>query len=128
MHPLDALIEHHPIESQPSAQDQGTPGGQLAAVAAAAIASPAVPSQPSTDEVPFPPLRDGFVEFELDDWPEPCPRCNTYEAWWDFLGRQRCQRCDRRLFLRGLRGAHIAIRLRLKSMGMNTRELEVSNP
>jgi len=95
-----------------------------AAETAAEVACP--PADPSPD---YPPLRDGFTATEIP-WPTPCPRCGSYQAWWDMHGRQCCQVCggaagdDAKQFARGLRGARLAIRLRLKSMGMDPRAID----
>jgi hypothetical protein len=57
------------------------------------------------------PLPPGVDLVEIP-WPSPCPRCGSYQAWWDFRGRQHCQVCDAKPFLRGLRLAACATKLR----------------
>lgn len=125
MHPLDALIDNHPSTS--ATPTPNLPGGQ-ALVAGSGAGGEAATMPPTS--VPFPPLRDGFVLAEIP-WPTPCPRCGSYAAWWDMHGRQRCQACggqsgsgqcldDAKQFERGLRGARLAIRLRVRSFGKET--------
>jgi hypothetical protein len=106
MHPLDTLSKACSTAS-PGAIAPQLPGGQavveVAAVAAArgtAVVTQAAPSPAPVTA--FPPLQPGEELVEIP-WPTPCPKCNSYEAWWDILGGQHCQRCEAKQFFRGLR-------------------------
>jgi len=91
MHPLDTLSKTFST-AIPGAIAPQLPGGQTVVEVAAVAASVhgAAALQP----------REELVEIP---WPAPCPKCNSYEAWWDTLGRQHCQRCEAKQFFRGLR-------------------------
>lgn len=117
MHPLDKLFAALPavamdsLASPPAAPTPQPPGGQAVVVKGgeegAVVGSPLLVS-------PFPPLQPGEELEELtgDSWPTPCPTCGRLEAWWDGLGRQRCQRCDLKHFERAMRLLQRASRLR----------------
>jgi hypothetical protein len=94
MHPLDALSKAFSTANPvaPAAIAPQLPGGQVVAVVAASVESVhgAAALQPCE-------------ELAEISWPAPCPKCNSYEAWWDILGGQHCQRCEAKQFFRGLR-------------------------
>lgn len=110
MHPLDTLSKAFSTAT-PVALAESTsqlPGGQAvveAVVSAAAVSGTAVVPQASPAPSPVtavPPLQPGEELVEIP-WPAPCPKCNSYEAWWDVLGGQHCQRCEAKPFYRALR-------------------------
>jgi hypothetical protein len=46
----------------------------------------------------------------------PCPKCGSLMKWWDILGGEHCQKCDRATLERAVRLADRAARLRRPEM------------
>lgn len=113
VHPLDTLVSNHQTTTgtQPTASTPASPGRQGVAVGTAARggSTPTVPQPPIP--CPYPPLGPG-EELEPIPWPAPCLKCGSYELWWDGRGRQRCQRCESRVFRRAMRCVQIVRRIR----------------
>ena len=58
--------------------------------------------QPEVTELPTPAVDPLAAEWEkvpdFDSLPlpgRPCPRCGSLETWWDILGGEHCQQCER---------------------------------
>jgi hypothetical protein len=43
---------------------------------------------------------------------DPCPRCGSLEKWWDILGGEHCQQCERATLDKALQWVELAARLR----------------
>jgi hypothetical protein len=111
-HPLQRLLDRQP-KSTPAASTPASPGGPTVAAWRTAAERGGASASPATPPLPPLPALPGDGEPSGIPWPAPCPKCGSYEVWWDFRDRQRCQRCEARVFRRGLRVVFRGMQLRV---------------
>ena len=76
-------------------------------------------AQPEAVVLPTPTVEPEAADAEkvpdFDSLPlpgDPCPLCGSLETWWDILGGEHCQQCDRATLDKAIQWADRAARLR----------------